>query len=82
MCDPPRIQHILASGAGLFVGHLMAVFQLEKAADLKLADIPNNKGDAGATKAVIAGEVLGGVNTLSDACRAETAGSIKILGVF
>jgi tripartite-type tricarboxylate transporter receptor subunit TctC len=33
-------------------------------------------------KAVIAGEVMGGVNNLSDAYRAEQAGNIKILGVF
>ena len=33
-------------------------------------------------KAVIAGEVLGGVNNLSDAFRAREAGNVKILGVF
>ena len=33
-------------------------------------------------KAVIAGEVMGGVNNLSDAYRAANAGSVKILGVF
>src|SRR6056297_3656143 len=70
------------SGAGLFVGHHIAALQLEKAAGVKLAYIPNNKGGAGAMKAVIAGEVLGGVNNLSDAFRAEQAGNIKILGVF
>ena len=35
-----------------------------------------------AMKAVIAGEVLGGVNNLSDAYRAREAGNVKILGVF
>jgi len=70
------------SGAGLFVGHHIAALQLEKAAGVKLAYIPNNKGGAGAMKAVIAGEVLGGVNNLSDAFRAQQAGNIKILGVF
>ena len=70
------------SGAGLFVGHHIAALQLEKAADVKLAYIPNNKGGAGAMKAVIAGEVLGGVNNLSDAFRAREAGNVKILGVF
>lgn len=70
------------SGAGLFVGHHIAALQLEKAAGVKLAYIPNKKGGAGAMKAVIAGEVLGGVNNLSDAFRAREAGSIKILGVF
>lgn len=70
------------SGAGLFVGHHIAALQLEAAADVKLAYIPNNSGGAGAMKAVIAGEVMGGVNNLSDAFRAANAGSVKILGVF
>jgi tripartite-type tricarboxylate transporter receptor subunit TctC len=70
------------SGAGLFVGHHIAALQLEKAAGVKLAYIPNNQGGAGAMKAVIAGEVLGGVNNLSDAFRAREAGNVKVLGVF
>ena len=70
------------SGAGLFVGHHIAALQLEKSAGVKLAYIPNNKGGAGAMKAVIAGEVMGGVNNLSDAFRAREAGNVKILGVF
>jgi tripartite-type tricarboxylate transporter receptor subunit TctC len=70
------------SGAGLFVGHHIAALQLEKAAGVKLAYIPNNKGGAGAMRAVISGEVLGGVNNLSDAFRAREAGTVKILGVF
>lgn len=32
-------------------------------------------------KAVIAGEVMGGINNLSDAFRAQEAGNVKILGV-
>lgn len=70
------------SGAGLFVGHHIAALQLEKAAGVKLAYIPSNAGGAGAMKSVIAGEVLGGVNNLSDAYRAREAGNVKILGVF
>jgi tripartite-type tricarboxylate transporter receptor subunit TctC len=70
------------SGAGLFVGHHIAALQLEKAAGVKMAYIPNKKGGAGAMKAVVAGEVLGGVNNLSDAFRAREAGTVKILGVF
>ena len=70
------------SGAGLFVGHHIAALQLEKAADVKMAYIPNDKGGAGAMKAVIAGDVMGGVNNLSDAFRAAEAGNVKILGVF
>jgi len=70
------------SGAGLFVGHHIAALQLEKAAGVELAYIPNNAGGAGAMRAVIAGEVMGGVNNLSDAFRAREAGTVKILGVF
>lgn len=70
------------SGAGLYVGHHIAALQLEKAAGVKLAYIPNNAGGAGAMKAVIAGDVMGGVNNLSDAFRAQEAGNVRILGVF
>lgn len=69
------------SGAGLFVGHHIAALQIEKAAGVKLAYIPNPGGGAGALKSVIAGEVMGGVNNLSDAFRAREAGNVKILGV-
>ncbi len=70
------------SGAGLFVGHHIAALQLEKAAGVKMAYIPTKGGGAAAMKAVIAGEVLAGVNNLSDAFRAQQAGNVKILGVF
>ncbi len=70
------------SGAGLFVGHHIAALQLERAAGVKLAYIPNNAGGAGAMKAVIAGDVMGGVNNLSDAFRARASGNVRILGVF
>jgi tripartite-type tricarboxylate transporter receptor subunit TctC len=70
------------SGAGLFVGHHIAALQLEKAAGVKMAYIPTKGGGAAAMKAVIAGDVMGGVNNLSDAFRAEQAGNVKILGVF
>jgi tripartite-type tricarboxylate transporter receptor subunit TctC len=70
------------SGAGLFVGHHIAALQLEKAAGVKMAYIPTKGGGAAAMKAVIAGDVLGGVNNLSDAFRAQQAGNVKILGVF
>ena len=69
------------SGAGLFVGHHIAALQIEKACDCKLAYIPTKGGGAAAMKAVIAGEVLAGVNNLSDAFRAQEAGTVKILGV-
>ena len=70
------------SGAGLFVGHHIAALQLEKAAGIKMAYIPTKGGGAAAMKAVIAGEVMAGVNNLSDAFRAREAGNVKILGVF
>ena len=69
------------SGAGLFVGHHIAALQIEKAAGVKMTYIPTKGGGAAAMKAVIAGDVLGGVNNLSDAFRAREAGNVKILGV-
>ncbi len=69
------------SGAGLFVGHHIAALQIEQAAGVKMAYIPTKGGGAAAMKAVIAGDVLGGVNNLSDAFRAAAAGNIKILGI-
>ena len=69
------------SGAGLFVGHHIAALQIEKAAGVKMAYIPNKSGGSGAMKAVIAGDVMAGVNNLSDAFRARAAGAVKILGV-
>jgi len=70
------------SGAGLFVGHHIAALQLEKVSGVKMAYIPTKGGGAAAMKAVIAGDVMGGVNNLSDAFRAREAGNVKILGVF
>ncbi len=69
------------SGAGLFVGHHIAALQIEKACACKIAYIPTKGGGAAAMKAVIAGEVMAGVNNLSDAFRAREAGNVKILGV-
>jgi len=72
---------LTVSGAGLFVGHHIAALQIDKAAGTQMAYIPTKGGGAAAMKAVIAGEVLGGINNLSDAFRAQEAGSVKILGV-
>lgn len=69
------------SGAGLLVGHHIAALQIEKAIGSKLAYIPTKGGGAAAMKAVIAGDVIGGINNLSDAFRAREAGSVKILAV-
>lgn len=69
------------SGAGLFVGHHIAALQIEKASGAKLAYIPTKGGGAAAMKAVIAKDVMAGINNLSDAYRAQQAGNVKILGV-
>ena len=72
---------VTTSGAGLFVGHHIAALQIEKACECKIAYIPTKGGGAAAMKAVIAGDVMAGINNLSDAFRAKEAGNVKILGV-
>lgn len=72
---------LTTSGAGLFVGHHIAALQMEKAGDLSIAYIPTAGGGAAAMKAVIAGDVMAGINNLSDAFRAREAGNVKILAV-
>ncbi|WP_371168835.1 tripartite tricarboxylate transporter substrate binding protein [Aliiroseovarius sp. 2305UL8-7] len=72
---------LTTSGAGLFVGHHIAALQMEKAGDMKMAYIPTKGGGAAAMKAVIAGDVMAGINNLSDAYRAAQAGNVKILAV-
>ncbi|MEP3274951.1 MAG: tripartite tricarboxylate transporter substrate binding protein [Stappiaceae bacterium] len=72
---------VTLSGAGLFVGHHIAALQLEKATGAKMAYIPTKGGGAAAMKAVIAGDVIGGINNLSDAYRAKEAGNVKVLAV-
>tara|TARA_R110002074_G_scaffold6270_7_gene29072 strand:- start:4623 stop:5591 length:969 start_codon:yes stop_codon:yes gene_type:complete len=72
---------LTTSGAGLFVGHHIAALQMEKAGGMKLAYIPTKGGGAAAMKAVIAGDVMAGINNLSDAFRAQQAGNVKILAV-
>lgn len=72
---------VTLSGAGLFVGHHIAALQIQKETGAKFAYIPTKGGGAAAMKAVIAGDVLGGINNLSDAFRAREAGNIRILAV-
>jgi len=72
---------VTVSGAGLFVGHHIAALQIEKATGAKLAYIPTKGGGAAAMKAVIGGDVVAGINNLSDAYRAREAGNVKILAV-
>lgn len=73
--------NLTVSGAGLFVGHHIAALQIEDATGADMAYIPNDQGGAAAMKAVIAGDVMAGINNLSDAYRAREAGQVKILGV-
>lgn len=72
---------VTVSGAGLYVGHHIAALQIQKAINGKLAYIPTKGGGAAAMKAVIAGDVVAGINNLSDAYRALEAGNVKILAV-
>ncbi|MFK7996007.1 MAG: Bug family tripartite tricarboxylate transporter substrate binding protein [Granulosicoccus sp.] len=72
---------VTVSGAGLYVGHHIAALQIQKATGAKLAYIPTKGGGAAAMKAVIAGDVIAGINNLSDAFRAREAGNVKILAV-
>lgn len=72
---------VTVSGAGLYVGHHIAALQIEKATGAKLAYIPTKGGGAAAMKAVIGGDVVAGINNLSDAFRAREAGNVKILAV-
>lgn len=69
---------VTVSGAGLFVGHHIAYLQIEKATGVKLTYVPH-KGGAPALKSVIGGQVMAGVNNLSDAFRSQD--SLKILAI-
>ena len=72
---------LTTSGAGLFVGHHIAALQMEKAGDMKIAYVPAKGGGDEALKAVIAGDVMAGINNLSDAFRAAEDGKVRILAV-
>ena len=72
---------LTVSGAGLLVGHHIAALQIQKATDAVVAYIPTAGGGAAAMKAVIAGDVIAGINNLSDAFRAEKSGDIKVLAI-
>lgn len=69
---------ITISGAGLFVGHHIAFLQIQKATGVKLTYIPY-KGGAPALKGVLGGQVMAGVNNLSDAYRSRD--ELKILAI-
>ncbi len=69
------------SGAGLYVGHHIAALQIEKALDSELAYIATKGGGVAAMAAVVAGDVMAGINNLSDAYRAREQGLVRILAV-
>ena len=69
---------VTVSGAGLFVGHHIAFLQIQKALGAKLSYVPH-KGGAPALKSVLGGQVMAGVNNLSDAFRSRA--NLKILGI-
>ena len=69
---------VTVSGAGLFVGHHIAFLQIQKALGVKLRYVPH-KGGAPALKSVLGGQVIAGVNNLSDSYRSR--GNLKILGI-
>ena len=69
---------VTVSGAGLFVGHHIAFLQMQKAIEAELTYVPH-KGGAPALKSVIGGQVMAGVNNLSDAYRSRD--TLKILAV-
>ncbi len=69
---------VTVSGAGLYVGHHIAYLQIEKGTGVKLKYVPH-KGGAPALKSVLGGQVMAGVNNLSDAYRSRD--QLKILGI-
>ena len=69
---------ITVTGAGMFVGHHIALLQFEKAAGIKLTYIPE-KGGVPAMQSVVAGKVKAGFNNLSDSFRNRDR--IKILAI-
>jgi tripartite-type tricarboxylate transporter receptor subunit TctC len=69
---------VTVSGAGLFVGHHIAYLQIEKGTGAKLTYVPH-PGGAPALKSVIGGQVMAGVNNLSDAFRSQD--TLKILAI-
>ena len=69
---------VTVSGAGLYVGHHIAFLQIQKETGVKLTYVPH-KGGAPALKSVIGGQVMAGVNNLSDAYRSRD--NLRILAI-
>lgn len=66
------------SGAGKYVGHHIALLQLEKAAGIKTTYVPHD-GGVPALLSVVSKKVMAGFNNLSDAFRSQDR--IKIIGI-
>ncbi|MCP5368644.1 MAG: tripartite tricarboxylate transporter substrate binding protein [Hyphomicrobiales bacterium] len=69
---------LTVSGAGLYVGHHIAFLQIQKGTGVEMKYVPH-KGGAPALKSVLGGQVMAGVNNLSDAYRSRD--NLKILGI-
>ncbi len=69
---------ITMSGAGLYVGHHIALLQLERSAEIDLTYVPF-PGAVPALTSLIGGQVQAGFNNLSDAYRSRDR--LKILAV-
>ena len=69
---------ITVSGAGLYVGHHIALLELERAAEIDLTYVPYPGGTPALT-GVIGGQVQAGFNNLSDAYRSRDR--LKILAI-
>ncbi|MDL2268029.1 tripartite tricarboxylate transporter substrate binding protein [Desulfovibrio sp. OttesenSCG-928-G15] len=69
---------ITLNGAGLYVGHHIAMLQLEKAAGITITYIPE-KGGTDAFQNVYSGKVLCGFNNLADAWRNKSR--LRILAI-
>ncbi len=69
---------VTVSGAGLYVGHHIALLQFMKAAGIQMTYIPE-QGGTDAITSVISGKIQAGFNNLSDAYRNKQR--IKILGI-
>ena len=69
---------VTVSGAGLYVGHHIAFLQIQRETGTALTYVPH-KGGAPALTSVLGGQVVAGVNNLSDAYRSRD--SLKILAV-
>jgi len=69
---------ITVSGAGLYVGHHIALLQLERAASIDLTYVPY-PGAVPALTSLIGGQVQAGFNNLSDAFRSRDR--LKILAL-